>query len=172
MMNILIFMLFLSSLIFIQLNHPLSITINIIIHTLITCLITGYMSSTFWFSYILFMIFLGGMLVLFLYITSLASNEMFDIPFNMFLLIPMILLAILMLPLLEPFITTPQINSTDMIPSHWLNWSFTPIQPFLMKIYNYPTHLITITLVFYLLLTLVVIVKITDIFKGPLRQSH
>lgn len=39
----------------------------------------------------------------------------------------------------------------------------------LNKLYNFPTNFITILLINYLLITLIVVVKITKIFKGPLR---
>jgi len=41
----------------------------------------------------------------------------------------------------------------------------------LNKIYNFPINIITILLVFYLFLTLITSVKITNIFKGPLRTK-
>jgi NADH-ubiquinone oxidoreductase chain 6 len=41
----------------------------------------------------------------------------------------------------------------------------------LNKIYNFPINIITIILVFYLFLTLITSVKITNIFKGPLRTK-
>lgn len=39
----------------------------------------------------------------------------------------------------------------------------------LNKLYNYPTNLLTILLINYLLITLIAVVKITNLFKGPLR---
>lgn len=39
------------------------------------------------------------------------------------------------------------------------------------KLYNFPTNLISIILIIYLFFTLVAIVKITNIFEGPLRQK-
>jgi NADH-ubiquinone oxidoreductase chain 6 len=39
----------------------------------------------------------------------------------------------------------------------------------LNKLYNFPINLITIILIIYLFLTLIVVVKITNIFEGPLR---
>lgn len=42
----------------------------------------------------------------------------------------------------------------------------------LIKLYNYPTNFITILLINYLLLTLIAIVKITNIFFGPLRPIN
>lgn len=41
----------------------------------------------------------------------------------------------------------------------------------LNKLYNYPTNLISILLINYLFLTLIASVKITNIFKGPLRTK-
>lgn len=42
----------------------------------------------------------------------------------------------------------------------------------LIKLYTQPTSLLTLTLVIYLLLTLIVVVKITNIQEGPLRQIN
>lgn len=39
----------------------------------------------------------------------------------------------------------------------------------LNKLYNFPTNFVTILLINYLLITLIVVVKITNIQKGPLR---
>lgn len=41
----------------------------------------------------------------------------------------------------------------------------------LKKIYNFPINLITILLINYLFLTLIVSVKITNLYKGPLRSN-
>jgi NADH-ubiquinone oxidoreductase chain 6 len=49
----------------------------LIVHTIRIGVVTGIMARNFWFSYILFLVFLGGVLVLFIYITRLASNEKF-----------------------------------------------------------------------------------------------
>lgn len=37
------------------------------------------------------------------------------------------------------------------------------------KLYNYPNNLLTIMLINYLLVTLIAIIKITKLYKGPLR---
>ena len=42
----------------------------------------------------------------------------------------------------------------------------------LIKLYNFPTNIITIILALYLFLTLIVVVKITNIFEGPLRHIN
>ena len=57
-------------------------------------LIRGTISRSFWFSYILFIIIIRGILVLFIYITRLASNEIFS-PSNKILITTSILITIL-----------------------------------------------------------------------------
>nr|YP_009171497.1 NADH dehydrogenase subunit 6 [Cyphoderris monstrosa]AJW76327.1 NADH dehydrogenase subunit 6 [Cyphoderris monstrosa] len=162
------------TIIFTQMSHPLAMTLIILIQTMLMCIISGMISQSFWFSYILFLVFLGGMLVLFIYITSLASNEMFSIPTKTILSITILLatltfISLMMDPTLWSFMTT----NTDMInmknPSY-LSYSETTMS--LTKLYNKPTDLITLMLVMYLFLTLIAIVKITNIFQGPLRQKN
>nr|YP_010610514.1 NADH dehydrogenase subunit 6 [Anabropsis maguanensis]WAP91029.1 NADH dehydrogenase subunit 6 [Anabropsis maguanensis] len=162
------------ALIFTQLNHPLAMTLIILMQTLLICLMTGLISQSFWFSYILFLVFLGGMLVLFIYITSLASNEMFAIP-TKFILLSLIILMILILTslILDSSLINLNIINNDMnttINNSLYLYNESTIS--LMKLYNNPTELITLMLVLYLFLTLIAIVKITNIFQGPLRQKN
>lgn len=57
------------------------------------------------------------------------------------------------------------------------NQSFTNILTYenhysLSKIYNQPNNSILILLISYLLLTLIIVVKITNSFNGPLRPGY
>lgn len=52
------------------------------------------------------------------------------------------------------------------------NFIITNNQNLLNKIFNFPNNVISILLINYLLLTLIARVKITNIFKGPLRPSY
>jgi len=65
----------------------------LLIHSTIVCLIRGTIYRRFLFSYILFKIVIGGKLVLFtsIYITRLASNEIFS-PSNKIILTTLIIL--------------------------------------------------------------------------------
>nr|YP_009232597.1 NADH dehydrogenase subunit 6 [Tecia solanivora]AMA34398.1 NADH dehydrogenase subunit 6 [Tecia solanivora] len=156
------------------LNHPLSMGLMILLQTLITCILSGMMIKTYWFSYILFLTFLGGLLVLFIYVSSIASNEMFIFPFKMkmfffFLITSSIIISVMFIYNLN-----------------WMNFSFnSDMENFfnnylffnnenkinLSKLYNNQTFLLMIMLIIYLFITLVAVVKITNIFFGPLRTS-
>nr|AVN67442.1 NADH dehydrogenase subunit 6 [Gromphadorhina portentosa] len=154
-----------TSFMFTQMNHPLAMGLMLLIQTILIAMITGLMSHSFWFSYILFLIFLGGMLVLFIYVTSLASNEMFTLS------TPLIITTMLMTPFIlillnKSFIMKSQ--ETLMFQSTLNSLINLP----LIKLYNLPTNIITIILASYLFLTLIAVVKITNIFIGPLRQMN
>nr|AMH85353.1 NADH dehydrogenase subunit 6 [Drosophila unipunctata] len=163
-------MILISSIIFINMIHPLAMGLTLLFQTILICLITGLMTKSFWFSYILFLIFLGGMLVLFIYVTSLASNEMFNlsIKLTMFSFSFMIILMLVTFIIdknssLFIFLNNEMENISNMN-SYILENSLS-----LNKLYNFPTNLVTILLMNYLLITLIVVVKITNMQKGPLR---
>nr|ADW41270.1 NADH dehydrogenase subunit 6 [Drosophila montana]QXG19378.1 NADH dehydrogenase subunit 6 [Drosophila montana] len=163
-------MIFLTSIIFMNMIHPLAMGLTLLIQTILISLITGLMTKTFWFSYILFLIFLGGMLVLFIYVTSLASNEMFNLSIKLTLISIMLFLMFLILALIMDKNSTSFFllnNEMEMISSNYSYLMENSLS--LNKLYNFPTNLITILLMNYLLITLIVIVKITKMFKGPLR---
>nr|YP_010946853.1 NADH dehydrogenase subunit 6 [Rhabdoblatta nigrovittata]WGO57610.1 NADH dehydrogenase subunit 6 [Rhabdoblatta nigrovittata] len=153
------------SMIFTQMNHPLAMGLVLLMQTTLISIITGMSTQSFWFSYVLFLIFLGGMLVLFIYVTSLASNEMFTMSTKLIMLSFMTLPAFYLIynNYMNSFMNQETLNFTIIN-----NYTSLP----LIKLYNNPTSIITIMLATYLFLTLIAVVKITNIFKGPLRQSN
>nr|QII41745.1 NADH dehydrogenase subunit 6 [Anopheles sinensis]QII41759.1 NADH dehydrogenase subunit 6 [Anopheles sinensis]QII41888.1 NADH dehydrogenase subunit 6 [Anopheles sinensis]QII41940.1 NADH dehydrogenase subunit 6 [Anopheles sinensis]QII41998.1 NADH dehydrogenase subunit 6 [Anopheles sinensis] len=161
------------SFIFMQMKHPLSMGLMLLIQTFLTCLLTGIYVKTFWFSYVLFLIFLGGMLILFIYVTSLSSNEMFSMSFSltiisfMIFMFMMIIFFIMDKSLTEQFIMNMEMEKISMM-NNLINENILSLN----KMYNFPTNLITLLLINYLFLTLLVTVKITKKFYGPLRPMN
>nr|URX53329.1 NADH dehydrogenase subunit 6 [Calcaritermes nearcticus] len=152
------------SVLFTQMKHPLAMGLMLLSQTMITCLISGLMHQSFWFQYILFMVFVGGMLVLFIYVTSLASNEMFTLSTKM---------GLIMMMTLPIMATTNGWAKTDSSENYeTYNHMLTDeIDTLTSKFYNQPNSGMTILMALYLLMTLIVAVKITNISKGPLRQT-
>nr|WKU84115.1 NADH dehydrogenase subunit 6 [Rhinoprosopa nasuta] len=169
-LNIMILML---AFMFLQMNHPLSMGMMLLIQTIMICCISGLMTKSFWFSYILFLIFIGGMLVLFIYVTSLASNEMFIFSTKMLMLmmINFFILMILMIFLDKMILITNSLNN-EMNSISYLNSYIMENSLNLNKLYNYPTNMMTILLINYLLITLIATVKITKLFYGPIRSMN
>nr|YP_009159311.1 NADH dehydrogenase subunit 6 [Parochlus steinenii]AKP94963.1 NADH dehydrogenase subunit 6 [Parochlus steinenii] len=165
-------MAFIVSFIFMQMKHPLAMGLMLLLQTLFICLISGNYNESFWFSYVLFLIFLGGMLVLFIYVTSLASNEMFTMSMKILVIsTSVIMMSILMIMCLDPYLIQSFIYNNEMNPLFSLSLMTEENTTNLNKLYNFPTNLLTILLINYLFLTLIAAVKITNIFYGPLRPK-
>nr|WNL54469.1 NADH dehydrogenase subunit 6 [Amitermes sp. 'megaceps'] len=151
-----------TSLMFTQMKHPMAMGLMLLIQTTMVCLISGTMYSSFWFSYILFMIMIGGMLVLFMYMTSLASNEMFS-PSNKMLMTTLTLLPIL--TYMMPTVTNnKEMNTHNTMTENEILTTTTVM-------YNQMMGTMTTLLVLYMLLTLIVVVNIINVSSGPLRHT-
>nr|UDD86609.1 NADH dehydrogenase subunit 6 [Cryptocercus sp. 3 ZQW-2021c] len=154
------------SMMFTQMNHPLAMGMMLLTQTILVCLMAGTMSQSFWFAYIMFLIFVGGMLVLFIYVTSLASNEMMSLSTKMMITSTMSMMVLLLLTS-----SWMKINNSEMTTNETLNFN-NENQMQLNKLYNKPNGKLTIMLASYLFLALITVVKITNITKGPLRKMN
>nr|YP_009729779.1 NADH dehydrogenase subunit 6 [Copris tripartitus]QHW07557.1 NADH dehydrogenase subunit 6 [Copris tripartitus] len=155
---------FMMSLFIMTLKHPLSMGVTLLIQSIMISLITGFFNLNYWYSYILFLIMIGGMLVLFIYMTSIAPNEQFY-PSIKLSIITMFLIFITLISLLTLdyyFFNLNNINEL-MTTNFYFNLS-------LNKYFNSPNILVTFMIIIYLFITLLAVVKITDFKKGMLRQ--
>nr|QPA36045.1 NADH dehydrogenase subunit 6 [Camarochiloides weiweii] len=151
------------SMMFPILKHPLSMGMILILQTITVSLITGMISNMFWYSLILIITMISGMLVLFIYMASIASNEKFDSS------IKLIQLSLLM-------ITIGMIMwmMTDQMETSLLNSKMTTenLSISLMKMFNYHNMSLTILLVSYLFFTMIAISYVVNVFEGPLRTKN
>nr|APX40158.1 NADH dehydrogenase subunit 6 [Labidostomis lusitanica] len=162
-----IIMLILLSVLFCLMNHPLTAGLTLLAQTIMIALLSGTMNMNYWFSYIIFLVMIGGMLVLFVYMTSIASNEKFKFS----LVVTSTIIAGLMLAITSIFIDslTP-VALLKMMETHSLE-AMKNTNLLINKYLNYPHSLIYLTMVVYLLITLIAVVKITIKAKGTLRQN-
>nr|AYR05308.1 NADH dehydrogenase subunit 6 [Coleoptera sp. ACP-2013] len=155
------------STIFMFLNHPLSLGGVLLMQTILMTLMSSFFFFNFWFSYILFLIMVGGMLIMFIYMTSIASNEKFKLPKNMMitLIISMmiILMTIMFMDKFYSMIISLKFNS--------LTQSLIMLNLNLSKFFNYPNMKLLMFLMIYLLVTLIAVVKIIGKNFGSLRQK-
>nr|YP_010954859.1 NADH dehydrogenase subunit 6 [Dorcus cervulus]WMW30244.1 NADH dehydrogenase subunit 6 [Dorcus cervulus] len=146
-------------------NHPLSLGLLLLSQSILIALITGWMNLTFWYSYILFLIMIGGMLVLFMYMTSVASNEKFKFS------TPMMMMSMMTLTMIPMYLLVDQwlINSKVLLSENMV-LIFTLMS--LNKFLNFPGIMISISLIIYLLITLIVAIKMSKFKQGPLRNYN
>nr|AND96065.1 NADH deshydrogenase subunit 6 [Onthophagus sp. BMNH670919] len=157
-----IMMILLFSLLMIWTKHPLSMGLILLIQTINLSLYMGYLNSNYWYSYILFLIMIGGMLVLFIYMTSVASNEKFYPSIKLFMFtMSMLFFYMFIKMMINPYYF--------LINSNFNEYQQMNINLSLNKYFNLPNSIIMYLLITYLLITLLVIVKITSFKKGSLR---
>nr|AVJ52601.1 NADH dehydrogenase subunit 6 [Urolabida menghaiensis] len=155
-MTTLILMMLMMSMIFPLLKHPLSMSMILILQTLTIAMITGLMMSTFLTSYIILIVMISGMLVLFIYMSSIASNEKFKS--NM----KMVMIMLFLIP----------VTSIIDIDNNTLFNSMTPLEPLItMKMFNKPIMVLTMMIIIYLFISMIAVSNITNISKGPLRMK-
>ena len=158
------------SILFIRTLHPLSTGIVLLMQTTVVSLAAGALNKTFWFSYILFLIFLGGMLVLFIYVASLASNEQFGLNLTAFALAFVFILAsMLLLIMIDPIVISNK--TAAMISSIAEHYKIGSASLYNSPIYNTPSAFLTFFIISYLLLALLVVRKIIKSSQGSLRLS-
>nr|UAT98102.1 NADH dehydrogenase subunit 6 [Laothoe amurensis] len=165
---------FMMSMMMYFLTHPLSMGFMILTQTMLTCMLSGMLIKTYWFSYILFLTFLGGLLVLFIYVSSIASNEMFSLSNNMKItMIIFLLMLVLIQGLFYKNLTWMNLNyNSEMDKFSNLLFFNNENKINLNKLYNNYSSMLTMLLIIYLFITLIAIVKITNIFYGPLRMFY
>ena len=169
---LLLFLIFLNRVLFLITKHPLGIGLILIFQTLLIRLFSRIRALNFWFSYILFLIFVGGLLILFIYVISLASNEIFNFSLKIFINKIFIFSSSITIIFLLDFYLINFFNKNIEV----LKLENTKITNFesaelINSIYNFPGNIITIILIIYLFLCLIGICKIINIFEGPLRPK-
>nr|APX40886.1 NADH dehydrogenase subunit 6 [Psylliodes hispanus] len=160
-------LLFMNTLMFIMLNHPLTCGLILLIQTIMISILSGLMNYTFWYSYILFLIMVGGMLILFIYMTSIASNEKFKFNQNIMYSLMIMMMIMILLMFMDLYYMNYFFNIHDM---KNMNLNFNNNLS-LKKYFNYPNFNLMFMMILYLFITLIAVVKITNNSYGPLRQK-
>jgi len=170
--HFLIITIFLNRILFIISKHPLGMGLILIFQTLLISLVARINRFNFWFSYILFLIFVGGLLILFIYVISLASNEMFNFSLKILLNKWIFFLVFIFIIYFLDFSLINFFNkNSDIFKIENLKILNIETNELINKIYNFPRRIITIILIIYLFLCLIAICKIINIFEGPLRPK-
>nr|CCI69352.1 NADH dehydrogenase subunit 6 [Metacrangonyx goulmimensis] len=148
---------------FFFLVHPLFMSLMILSQSILVGLIIYLYNSISWFSYLLFMIFLSGTMIILVYVSSLASN----ILMKYFLLNLKTFMMLLILLIILSFLSSKVsifYNNND---------NFSNLSNMIVmagKIYSKENYLFTVLIMCYLLVVLILVVKNSLLTKGPLRS--
>nr|YP_009731730.1 NADH dehydrogenase subunit 6 [Limassolla lingchuanensis]QHR79697.1 NADH dehydrogenase subunit 6 [Limassolla lingchuanensis] len=142
------------------LNNPMSLGFMLILQTMMTIFYMNTIMQSSWFIMITFLMMIGGLLILFTYMSSIASNEKFKIKLNMMFML------IIMLIIFDDMMMQQQIKE-ELVLNKFMMSDLS-----LMKIYNNKSMLLTMLMVLYLLLTMISVTKMVKHYKGPLRNTN
>nr|AWV84404.1 NADH dehydrogenase subunit 6 [Tettigades dumfriesi] len=145
-------------------SHPLSMGCTLLLETILASVMCSLNMSNYLLSYILFLIFVGGMLILFMYMSSIASNEKFYL-FNMMLIVIMMIISILIVNKLNLSLEHNLYNNTINLLSLHTNL-------IMNKLYMLPSGMLTLMMIIYLLFTLIVVSNIVGIKFSPLQSYN
>nr|YP_010158066.1 NADH dehydrogenase subunit 6 [Pygoluciola qingyu]QRG30013.1 NADH dehydrogenase subunit 6 [Pygoluciola qingyu] len=162
----LMIMMMMTSISFMFISHPLSMGMMLLLQTTMIAMWTGFMSMNFWYSYILFIVMVGGMLVLFIYMTSIASNEKFSFSKMLLFTLSMMLFMLMLWSKDNMYMYMNSMNSDLMIIKNKMMFKLS-LNKFLM----YPMMIMSMTIIIYLLIALIAVSKITNVKNGPLRKN-
>lgn len=152
-------MIIFSSLILVVTN-PISMGLILIVQTITVIIFINKILPSSWFAIVMFIIIIGGLLIIFMYIRRIASNEKFKTKINV------VLILIIIIIISDEIIFNNQIiENQELLQRRNLNFSIT-------KIYREKSIILTIILVLYLLLTIISVTKIVKHHKGPLRAMN
>nr|YP_010713486.1 NADH dehydrogenase subunit 6 [Barbronia yunnanensis]WDA96187.1 NADH dehydrogenase subunit 6 [Barbronia yunnanensis] len=146
-----LFLLALTSMVMI-LNTPILLLFMILLMALTISWLTAMMYSA-WYSFLIFLIYVGGMMVMFSYFVALSPNQFMKIKTSM--LIMATTMTMLSLPMITLSSTSTQLDQTH---------SFSTLT--LYSFYNIPILMLMITI---LLIMMIMVVKLSNLSKGPLR---
>ena len=135
------------------LSHPISISISLIFIAILARIISFSINSS-WFFYLIILVFLGGVIILIIYIRTLAANEkfsLFNIKSRKVIFFIILRLSFIFLIKYKNIFNFVRLNNTAV-----------------GILYESSNFTLLLFLIIYLLLTLVCVVKLVKFESGPL----
>nr|WDY84689.1 NADH dehydrogenase subunit 6 [Gilpinia sp. 1 GYN-2022c]WEG22874.1 NADH dehydrogenase subunit 6 [Gilpinia sp.] len=166
MMKIMILIMLMNTMLMYLTKTPFSMGLILLIQTLIISIISGMMTLSYWYSYLLFLIMLGSLLIIFIYVSSLISNVKFTI--NKWMKINLFIIIMLMIFYFKYNI---YLSFEDTKSFQMLELNLSMLNMSLNKLFNKPNFIISFMLMNYLFITLIIVVKISNINMGSLRKT-
>nr|YP_011014859.1 NADH dehydrogenase subunit 6 [Gergithus yunnanensis]WQB38540.1 NADH dehydrogenase subunit 6 [Gergithus yunnanensis] len=144
------------------LKHPLSLGSMLIMQTTLMSIKMSKMNNSSWFSYILFITIIGGMMIMFMYMASIASNEKFSTKMNKKMLILMAMIIIL-----------PEFDMSTLEKKNEMKMIFMEMEEIksTSKFFNKNKMALTIAIMLILLLTMISVTNVANTFEGPLKKK-
>nr|AFI13777.1 NADH dehydrogenase subunit 6 [Diuraphis noxia] len=145
-----------------MMKSPLSSNLIILIQTLSLTLMINLINKTSWISFMIFILYIGGLMIIFLYISSIAFNEL-NINKNFKNLIYKLIFIILVLMYFKMSLNLNNMN--------YENKFIFEDNFYMLNMFILPNNLMMYMIMFILFFMLILIIWMLKINKGPIRQK-
>nr|ALO64534.1 NADH dehydrogenase subunit 6 [Andrena semilaevis] len=144
--------------------HPLMLILILVMYTTMNLMIMFLMVSLSMYMYMIFISIVGGMMIMFLYFTSMINNYPSKIKLSEILMIMyLITIMIMVLTFYLYYFPTPEF---------YLNNKINSTSIFIYKIYVYPLNFMTMITIMNLLYCLILTIKMCSSKYLPLRKIN
>lgn len=143
-------------------KSPIRSNLIILIQTITLTIIINLINKTSWISFIVFILYIGGLIIIFLYISRIAFNEL-NINKNYKNIIYKIIFIFLILIYFKL-----SLNIENII---YENKFIFEDNSYLLNIFIIPNNILIYIIIFILFFILILIIWILKINKGPIRQK-
>nr|YP_010878970.1 NADH dehydrogenase subunit 6 [Batracomorphus extentus]WHE42622.1 NADH dehydrogenase subunit 6 [Batracomorphus extentus] len=143
-------------------KNPMSIMILMITKTSLVSIMMNFMSNSSWFPMMFFLMMVGGLLIIFSYMTSTVSNEKFKFKMNLTLMMFMFITIPMETNLLNELIEEKEMLTTKI----------DLMKMSVSKLYNFKSMQMSMLLIFYLFMTMIMVSKLIMKTMGPLRTKN
>ena len=137
---------------FIYLSHPLSLRLILLVQSIFFGIFIYLFRFNRWLSYILIIVFIRGILIIFIYVSCLASNEKIIINF----------IGIIFFSLILKFNVIEKIENNNFFFFDYIFFHF-------YKMYSEYSYILSFFFIFFLLILLILVTKLTSSIKGPIQ---
>nr|QPN49473.1 NADH dehydrogenase subunit 6 [Lycorma delicatula]QPN49486.1 NADH dehydrogenase subunit 6 [Lycorma delicatula]QPN49499.1 NADH dehydrogenase subunit 6 [Lycorma delicatula]QPN49512.1 NADH dehydrogenase subunit 6 [Lycorma delicatula]QPN49525.1 NADH dehydrogenase subunit 6 [Lycorma delicatula] len=150
-----------------MLKHPMSLGSMMIFQTALMCSNNSMTIKSSWYLYIMFLTTVGGLMIMFMYMSSIASNEKFKPSKKIFLMWTLVMLTSIVISNMDPATEmTTKLNEMKEMTTELTEEKSTS------KFFSMYKMNITITMMFILIITMISVNNIVSTFEGPLKKTY
>ncbi|YP_002323940.1 NADH dehydrogenase subunit 6 (mitochondrion) [Acyrthosiphon pisum] len=146
-----------------MMKSPISSNLIILIQTMTLTMMINLINKTAWISFMIFILYIGGLMIIFLYISSIAFNEL-NINKNYKNMIYKIIFMSLMLYYFKMYFNMENMN--------YENKFLFEDNFYLLNMFMMPNNILIYMIMFILFFMLILIIWMLKINKGPIRQKN
>nr|YP_010977779.1 NADH dehydrogenase subunit 6 [Nurudea zhengii]UYG49506.1 NADH dehydrogenase subunit 6 [Nurudea zhengii] len=150
------------SMIFIILKSPLKSNLILLIQAMSLTMMINLINKTSWISFMIIILYIGGLMIIFLYISSIAFNDINILLNYKNMIMKLMIMSILMyfmksLLLMENF----KFNNNYLFEDNF----------FMINMFNSPNNMMLYFIMMILFIMLILIIWLLKFNKGPIRQK-